>query len=236
MDNKETVEIVKGEDNINRLFVNGEQKSPTPEEEAELTAQKTNFEDVTAFHKKFGIDGYRHGQLTKLDGDVAMFRVGFLQEELTEFVNGWSNNDLEKMIDSLIDLVYVAMGTANLMGVSPRRWQDCWDEVQRANMSKTRKPSNRSSTRGHSLDVVKPDGWVGPKTFVGPEWELPSLNPREATRLRETIEIAVMREKLFELPLTGDDIKGALAESAIERAAREAGVTVDDIKEALIKP
>ena len=37
--------------------------------------------------------------------------------------------------DALIDLTYVAMGTAYMMGLP---WQDLWDEVQRANMSKVR--------------------------------------------------------------------------------------------------
>ena len=163
----------------------------TTTEKTEKT-EKTNFSDVYAFHEKFGISGYRCGDLTKLDGETFIYRVGFLQEELTEMVNGWSNDDLEKVIDSLIDLVYVAMGTAVLMGVSPKRWEACWDEVQRANMAKVRKEPDEASIRGHAFDVVKPEGWVGPKTYVCPEWELPGVNNLEA----ESLQVANIRMKL----------------------------------------
>lgn len=199
--------------------------------EAEEEKKSTNFEDVTEFHKKFDIDGFRHGQLTKLDGATALYRVGFLQEELTEFVNGWSNDDLEKMIDSLIDLVYVAMGTANLMGVSPRRWQDCWDEVQRANMSKVRKPADQASARGHSLDVVKPEGWVGPTTFVCPEWELPSFGPGGNAFLKEVLEIAIMKDRLEQIELDSDAIREGLRYSAVENLLRNTGMTSAELRD-----
>jgi predicted HAD superfamily Cof-like phosphohydrolase len=67
------------------------------------------------------------------------------------------------MGDALIDLVYVALGTADLMGLP---WEKMFEEVQRANMAKERAKSADESMaktgRGHVLDVVKPAGWTPP--------------------------------------------------------------------------
>jgi predicted HAD superfamily Cof-like phosphohydrolase len=63
------------------------------------------------------------------------------------------------MADALVDIVYVAMGTAYMMGLP---WQQLWDEVQRSNMDKVRASDASQSKRKNSLDVVKPQGWVGP--------------------------------------------------------------------------
>jgi hypothetical protein len=63
------------------------------------------------------------------------------------------------LADALVDIVYVAMGTAYMMGLP---WQQLWDEVQRSNMDKVRASDASQSKRKNSLDVVKPQGWVGP--------------------------------------------------------------------------
>ena len=88
------------------------------------------------------------------------YRVGFLHEELDELCLSYEDSDLEGCADALIDLVYVAMGTALMMGLP---WEKLWNEVQRANMAKRlAKPDGSDSKRGSPLDVVKPPGWVGP--------------------------------------------------------------------------
>lgn len=118
-----------------------------------------NFEDVQAFHEKFGLP--RPLAPVQLDADTAKFRVNFMCEELVEFQEALRTNDLAKQADALVDLVYVAMGTVVMMGLP---WQALWDEVQRANMSKVRADhaDDPRSARRHSLDVVKPVGWVPP--------------------------------------------------------------------------
>lgn len=69
--------------------------------------------------------------------------------------------DLEKAADALADLVYVALGTAHMMGLP---FDAIWAEVQRANMTKERAESARDerSKRQHVFDVVKPAGWTPP--------------------------------------------------------------------------
>lgn len=117
----------------------------------------TNYEDVAAFHEKFGLT--YNGGPRLLDFDVLSFRMKFLEEELGEFIESAAEQDLPGMADALIDLVYVAMGTAYMLGLP---WQQLWNEVQRANMSKVRAQSADESKRGSSLDVIKPAGWTGP--------------------------------------------------------------------------
>lgn len=116
-----------------------------------------NFQDVVDFHKKFGIEQPPVPQL--LDPITMDYRLKFIAEETTEIVKGYYTKDLHEVADGLIDLVYVAMGTAYMMGIP---WHDLWNEVQRANMSKQRAPSAGHSKRGNSLDVIKPEGWKQP--------------------------------------------------------------------------
>lgn len=146
-----------------------------------------NFKDVGDFHRKFGlpaVDGTAGTVPRELDDSAALFRLKFLLEELKEIAEGygftleadenhnvvfhrWSTTrqDLIKVADGLVDLVYVALGTAHLHSLP---WEALFAEVQRANMSKERATSatDDRSTRGHSLDVVKPAGFL-PPNIVG---------------------------------------------------------------------
>lgn len=117
----------------------------------------TNFGDVAAFHEKFGVP---HAKVPSfLDSHAQVFREKFMQEELGEFTQACMSGTMEDAADALVDLVYVAMGTAHMMGLP---WQKLWDEVQRANMSKMRAQTVGDSKRGTLLDVVKPAGWRAP--------------------------------------------------------------------------
>ena len=117
----------------------------------------TELEDVRSFHTKFGVP--MASRPAFLSEDLEEFRTKFMQEELDEFTEACSLGDMEKAGDALVDLVYVALGTALMMGLP---WPELWTEVQRANMAKRRAQSASESKRGHATDVVKPEGWVGP--------------------------------------------------------------------------
>lgn len=122
------------------------------------------FLDVLAFQYKFGV--LPSVNVPHLPSpDVVDFRIKFLQEELNEFRDAVAENNLVKAVDALLDLTYVVNGTALLMGLNPKCWEECWDEVQRANMKKVRATdaSDPRSKRGHRLDVVKPSGWSPPE-------------------------------------------------------------------------
>lgn len=141
--------------------------------------------DVRAFAEKFNqlrAETPRHLTRRKLAE-----RANFMLEELKEFTeacglamkivdrsNGFlsiefaldpdnADQDLSDQADALIDLVYVAKGTAVMLGLP---WVPLWDDVQVANMRKELGATTRSRTNpGQYLqDVGKPPGWVGPKT------------------------------------------------------------------------
>jgi predicted HAD superfamily Cof-like phosphohydrolase len=120
------------------------------------------FQDVGDFHEKMGLPVTGKTPMRMLAHADFRFRTNFLFEELREFCEAYAENDLAKATDALVDLVYVAIGTAHLMGVP---FDQAWAEVQRANMEKRRwregdpiKPRNLNV----SLETVKPDGWKPP--------------------------------------------------------------------------
>lgn len=118
----------------------------------------TQHEDVRMFYQKFDLP---HSTSPRyMDKETYNFRVGFLQEELDEFQKAHKDYNLIEAGDALIDLVYVAHGTAHIMGIP---WELMWNEVQRANMSKVRATSPDQSKRGTALDVIKPEGWIPPQ-------------------------------------------------------------------------
>lgn len=141
----------------------------------------SNWADVGRFHSKFGLDTPLNRGVGPrcFDAELMRFRIKFMLEELKEFIAGcgWvlANDDDGNLIiiapnrsvidhaqtfDALLDLVYVALGTAHLMGYP---WQEGWKRVQQANMQKVRaKEDGSDSKRGSSFDVVKPPGWTPP--------------------------------------------------------------------------
>jgi len=87
------------------------------------------------------------------------FRVDFLKEELMETKKATTENDPEEIVDGLIDLCVVAIGTLDAFGVDPYK---AWDAVLEANMNKEvgKKPS-RPNPLGVP-DLIKPEGWEAP--------------------------------------------------------------------------
>ena len=87
------------------------------------------------------------------------FRIDFIREELEETEAALVNMDAEEIVDGLIDLCVVAIGTLDAFGVNPYK---AWDEVLEANMAKEvgKKPS-RPNPLGVP-DLVKPDNWKAP--------------------------------------------------------------------------
>ena len=112
------------------------------------------WDSIVAFHEKFGHE--MPSEPVYLDPKVHDFRMAFIEEELTEYATA---DTLEDKVDALVDLVVVIMGTAYMHGFD---WPAHWEEVYEANMRKRRASHAGESKRGTSLDIVKPEGWVGP--------------------------------------------------------------------------
>jgi hypothetical protein len=154
----------------------------------------SDFDSVGKFHAKFGLPA-SDGVAREIGAELRDFRLKFLLEELEELAEGYGlrlewelhglgcGQDLPKIADSLVDLVYVTLGTAHLHGLP---WGPLFAEVQRANMAKERaRPDGSDSARGSSFDVVKPASWRPPaviETLMKAGWKgprLPSLGEKE---------------------------------------------------------
>lgn len=127
----------------------------------ESSALPDMVQDVKFFHKKMGVEHLSKPGL--LNDSLLHYRAKFLQEELDEFVDANDSGNLVGAVDGLLDMVYVALGTLDLMGLSTEQIKGCWQAIQEANMTKRRAESVSESKRGHTLDVVKPEGWEGPE-------------------------------------------------------------------------
>ena len=134
--------------------------------------------DVHAFHEKFGID------VNPLDDDQQYeLRLKRQQEEIDELRDAVT---LDDAADAIIDIIYIAAGTIDLLGEDRNGLepfvckvaladlvvamqnsgirlplQALWDEVHQANMAKER-GTESTSKYGNKFDIVKPKGWVAP--------------------------------------------------------------------------
>jgi len=113
--------------------------------------------DIWRMHKHYGV----HPVVESMDADTLKkfleFRVNFLQEELDELKANKDNP--EEIVDALIDLCVVAIGTLDGFAVDSHA---AWDAVLEANMNKT---PGVKATRPNPLglpDLIKPEGWTAP--------------------------------------------------------------------------
>ena len=113
--------------------------------------------DLREFHARFGVPTGEAPRL--LSAFDFAYRFAFLHEELAELEAAHAAGDLAEVADALVDLIYVAAGTALWAGLD---LEAHWDAVHAANLRKVPVTSPTSSKRGHGADVVKPPGWVPP--------------------------------------------------------------------------
>ena len=115
--------------------------------------------DIHDMQTKFGT----RDAVEKMDKDKLLafltFRLKFLQEELDETKSALINGDSEEIVDGLIDLCVVAIGTLDAYGVDPYK---AWDEVLDANMSKEVGVKEGRPNPLGLPDLVKPEGWTAP--------------------------------------------------------------------------
>lgn len=76
----------------------------------------------------------------KIKPEIKALRLRLMMEELGELACAIHSDDLVEVADGITDLIYVAIGTAIDCGLH-EILDDCWEEVQRANMSKDPAPA-----------------------------------------------------------------------------------------------
>jgi predicted HAD superfamily Cof-like phosphohydrolase len=119
-------------------------------------------EDMNAMHKRYGT----HKAVEKLTPEqlkaFLQFRINFLQEELDEMKKAASPNqpiDGEEVVDALIDLCVVAIGTLDAFGIDAHK---AWKEVLVANLNKEVGVKESRPNPYGLPDLVKPEGWKAP--------------------------------------------------------------------------
>lgn len=118
--------------------------------------------DMYQMHEKYGVHEWMENNKdnTALMAQFLEFRLNFLQEELNETrAAALVDKDPEEIVDGLIDLCVIAIGTLDAFNVAAH---DAWQEVLKANMSKE---VGVKETRPNPLglpDLIKPEGWQGP--------------------------------------------------------------------------
>ncbi len=113
-------------------------------------------EDINRMHAHYGV----HPIMKTMDAEKLRkfleFRANFLQEELDELR---SADSAEDVVDALIDLCVVAIGTLDAFGVDSH---EAWNAVLEANMNKQ---VGVKASRPNPLglpDLIKPEGWTAP--------------------------------------------------------------------------
>ena len=117
------------------------------------------FDDTMAFQQKYGL--WRKDQFGILSEEEMKVKIGHLYEELAEIDKAHKEGNIYEISDGLIDLIYVASGLLNLMNMPA---QALWNDVQARNMQKIRATKDNVGKRGSTFDVIKPEGWLPPRT------------------------------------------------------------------------
>ena len=117
--------------------------------------------DIRDMQFKYGVHKWIHDNKDNNDSLRAYldFRINFLHEELNETEAAMVNMDAEEIVDGLIDLCVVAIGTLDAFGVDANK---AWDEVLKANLAKEVGVKPQRPNPLGLPDLIKPADWEGP--------------------------------------------------------------------------
>lgn len=93
------------------------------------------------------------------DDEYEHLRKAFIEEFLTEFGKAWGEQDVVKMVDSLLDGMYFAIGGLYKMGLNADQIHACFMHVHECNMTK-KKGVVAARAVGNAPDAIKPAGFV----------------------------------------------------------------------------
>jgi len=117
--------------------------------------------DISDMQYKYGVKSWIHNNRDDAEKlrKYLEFRVKFIREELMETEAALTHKDPEEIVDGLIDICVVAIGTLDAFGIDAYK---AWDEVLKANLSKE---VGVKESRPNPLglpDLIKPEGWEAP--------------------------------------------------------------------------
>lgn len=115
-------------------------------------------QDINDMHSKYGVHEWVKQNPEKMY-EYLDFRLRFILEEFSETRTAYEDKDGEELVDGLIDLCVVAIGTLDAFGIDAHK---AWNEVHKANMTKE---VGVKESRPNPLglpDLIKPEGWTAP--------------------------------------------------------------------------
>ena len=121
--------------------------------------------DIAEMHRKYGVNKWVKNTVDEkkrydMLEEFLEFRMKFLDEELEETKTAIENGDASEVVDGLIDLCVIAIGTLDAFDVDARA---AWNRVHKANMTKE---VGVKESRPNPLglpDMIKPEGWESPE-------------------------------------------------------------------------
>jgi len=121
----------------------------------------SNFKDVKIFMEKFGQMVRTKPQFP--DDKTMQLRLDLIKEELSELEEAMRTKNLKEVADALTDILYVTYGAGYAYGID---LDQCFKEVQRANMSKLGKDGK--PIYNEKGKVMKGSNYIAPdlKKFV----------------------------------------------------------------------
>ena len=117
----------------------------------------SNFNKVKAFMSTYGQDVKEKAEFP--ENKIVQLRIDLIEEELNELKEAIKNKDIVEVADALTDILYVTYGAGHSFGVN---LDECFDEVQRSNMSKLGEDGK---------PIFREDG----KVLKGPNYFKPNL-------------------------------------------------------------
>ena len=97
----------------------------------------SNFNKVKVFMDTYGQDVKEKAEFP--ENKIVQLRIDLIEEELNELKEAIKNKDIVEVADALTDILYVTYGAGHSFGVN---LDQCFDEVQRSNMSKLGEDGN----------------------------------------------------------------------------------------------
>jgi len=91
----------------------------------------SNFNKVKTFMNTYGQDVKEKAEFP--ENKIVELRIDLIEEELNELKEAIKNKDIVEVADALTDILYVTYGAGHSFGLN---LDECFDEVQRSNMSK----------------------------------------------------------------------------------------------------
>jgi len=124
--------------------------------------------DVDMVHQVFEFNeliiGLADIELNPLDEAVMAWTVKAYLEEIGELKTAFEDQDIVKMVDANLDLIYFAIGTLKKMGLSREHVRECMTAIHTANM--TKRKGKLAKRNDHENDAVKPDDFVPPEEAI----------------------------------------------------------------------